>query len=145
MVHLDQNLHFLTFATADLDAARRFYVDGLDWQPLMDVAGEIIFFQIAPGLVLGFFDAQKFAEDLGHDAAPAISGATVAHNVDSPDDVRALTDTMVALGATVLKAPEPGKFGGIFHALLRDPNGLVWEIAHNPGWRVDADGTVVFG
>jgi catechol 2,3-dioxygenase-like lactoylglutathione lyase family enzyme len=144
-VKLDQQIHFLTFATGDLDAARRFYADGLGWQPLMDVAGEIIFFQIAPGLVLGFFDAGKFAEDLGQEVAPAISGTTVAHNVDSQDGVRDLTDTMVALGATVLKYPQPGAFGGIFHAHVQDPNGLIWEIAHNPGWHIEADGTVVFG
>jgi catechol 2,3-dioxygenase-like lactoylglutathione lyase family enzyme len=143
-MQLDQRIHFLTFATADLDAARRFYVDGLRWEPLMDVAGEIIFFQIAPGLVLGFFDAEKFAEDIGQDSIPAISGATVAHNVDSPDGVRAVVDAMAAAGATVLTAPQPGAFGGIFHAHVRDPNGLIWEIAHNPGWHIGPDGTVAF-
>ncbi|WP_354246467.1 hypothetical protein [Arthrobacter sp. UYEF20] len=26
-----------------------------------------------------------------------------------------------------------------------DPNGIVWEIAHNPGWRIDEDGELAFG
>ena len=142
-VQLEQQIHFLTFATADLDAARQFYVNGLAWEPLMDVEGEIIFFQIAPGLVLGFFDADKFAEDVGLADAPSISGATVAHNVDSQDGVGAVADAMVAAGGAVVKPPQPGAFGGIFHAQVRDPNGLIWEIAHNPGWHVEADGTVV--
>ena len=32
--------------------------------------------------------------------------------------------------------------GGIFHAAVRDPNKIVWEIAYNPGWHVLDDGTV---
>ena len=48
-------------------------------------------------------------------------------------------------GGTVRTAPRPGAFGGVFHAHVADPNGVVWEIAHNPGWRVDDDGTVHLG
>ena len=143
---MDQQVHFLTLATADLDAARRFYVEGLGWQPLLDVPGEIVFFQVAPGTVLAFFEAAKFAQDLGRGPArPAVSGLTLAHNVASRDAVTAVVDAMAAAGGTVLTAPEEGAFGGVFHALVADPNGVVWEVAHNPGWSVDADGTVRMG
>jgi hypothetical protein len=71
-----------------------------------------------------------------------VSGVTLAHNVADRDAVAALTDRMVAAGGTVLTAPEEGAFGGVFHALVRDPNGVVWEVAHNPGWSVGPDGTV---
>ena len=143
---MDQQVHFLTLATADLDAARRFYVEGLGWQPLLDVPGEIVFFQIAPGTVLDFFEAGKFAQDLGRGPArPEVSGLTLAHNVASRDAVTAVVDAMAAAGGTVLTAPEEGAFGGVFHALVADPNGIVWEVAHNPGWSVDADGTVRMG
>jgi len=30
-------------------------------------------------------------------------------------------------------------------AHVADPNGVIWEIAHNPNWRVDEDGTVSLG
>ncbi|MEZ5086354.1 MAG: VOC family protein [Tessaracoccus sp.] len=53
---MDQRLHFLTLATPDLDAARRFYRDGLGWTVFYDEPGEIVFFQIAPGLLLGLFE-----------------------------------------------------------------------------------------
>ncbi|MEX5716832.1 VOC family protein [Geodermatophilus maliterrae] len=143
---MQQQVHFLTLATADLDAARRFYVGGLGWSPLLDVPGEIVFFQVAPGTVLAFFEAAKFAQDLGTGPArPAVSGVTLAHNVADRDAVRALVDAMAAAGGTVLTAPEEGAFGGVFHALVTDPNGVVWEVAHNPGWSVDADGTVRLG
>ena len=143
---MKQNLHFITFATRDLDAAREFYATSLGWTPLLDVSGEIIFFQTAPGQVLGLFDAVKFDQDLATtDSRATVSGVTLAHNVDSPDEVRELVGAMAAAGGTVLKQPQPGDFGGIFHAHVEDPNGIVWEIAHNPGWSVAEDGTVSFG
>ncbi|MBH9834120.1 VOC family protein, partial [Clostridioides difficile] len=51
----------------------------------------------------------------------------------------------ISAGGTILKAPQPSQFGGVFHAHIQDPNGLIWEIAHNPGWRVDPDGSVHLG
>jgi catechol 2,3-dioxygenase-like lactoylglutathione lyase family enzyme len=140
-----QQVHFMTLATADLDAARRFYRDGLGWEPLEDVPGEIIFFQVAPGLVLGLFDAHKFDRDLGGGSGvTGVRGLTLSHNVANPEEVERTVETMTAAGATVLKQPQPGEFGGVFHAHVRDPNGVVWEIAHNPGWHVDGSQNVVF-
>ena len=143
---MEQQVHSAPLATAALDAARRFYVDGLGWRPLLDVPGEIVFFQVAPGTVLAFFEAAKFAQDLGRGPArPAVSGVTLAHNVADRDAVRALVEAMVAAGGAVLTPPEEGAFGGVFHALVADPNGVVWEVGHNPGWSVDPDGTVRLG
>lgn len=142
---MEQQVHFVTIAATDLDATSKFY-GALGWQPLLEVEGEIVFYQVAPGQVLGFFDAEKFNEDL---ALPGdhsrVSGVTMAHNVDSPDAVIALADAMAAAGGTMIKSPRPGQFGGVFHAHIQDPNGLIWEIAHNPGWRIAPDGTVSLG
>lgn len=142
---MEQQVHFVTIAATDLDATRHFY-GALGWQSLLDVEGEIVFYQAAPGQVLGFFQADKFNQDL---ALPGdhsrVCGVTVAHNVDSPDAVSALADAMANAGGIVLKAPQPGQFGGVFHAHVQDPNGLIWEIAHNPGWRIAPDGTVSLG
>jgi catechol 2,3-dioxygenase-like lactoylglutathione lyase family enzyme len=133
---------FLTFATADLDAARAFYRDGLGWEPMLDVPGEIVFFQVAHGLVLGLFDAVKFSQDLDRDGSIApISGVTLSHNVDSADAVRAVVETALAAGAQLVKEPQEAAFGG-FHAHVSDPNGIIWEIAYNPGWSVADDGSV---
>jgi catechol 2,3-dioxygenase-like lactoylglutathione lyase family enzyme len=141
---LDQSVHFITIATADLDAARAFYVDGLGWTPHLDVPGEIIFFQIAPGLMLGYFEAGKFAADTGlSPTALGIGGLTLAHNLDSPEAVDATVSRLASCGGTVTKQPQPSEFGGTYHAHVRDPNGLLWEIAYNPSWRIEADGSVV--
>lgn len=140
---MDQRVHFLTLATRDLDAARAFYRDGLGWTLLLDVPGEILFFQSAPGQVLGLFDAQKFTEDMGGDGGPvAVSGLTLSHNVDGPEEVNAVYDAALAAGASAIKHPQRADFGG-YHGHFADPNGVIWEICHNPGWSIDADGNVV--
>lgn len=140
---MDQRIHFFTLATPDLDAARAFYRDGLGWTTLLDVPGEIIFFQTAPGQVFGLFDAQKFTEDLGQTGGPAtVSGVTLAHNVDGPDEVDAIVQAAVDAGATIVKPPQKAAFGG-YHGHFADPNGVIWEICHNPGFSIDDDGNVV--
>jgi uncharacterized glyoxalase superfamily protein PhnB len=64
--------------------------------------------------------------------------------VGSPAEVDSTVRALVVAGATVLKSPQQGAFGGIYHAHVTDPNGLVWEIAHNPGWSIADDGKVSF-
>lgn len=141
---MQQNVHFTTISTRDLDATRDFYNRGAGWMPLLDVPGEIIFYQVAPGAVLGFFESEKFAQDAGLPAPADVSGITLAHNVSSREEVDAVVSQLAEHGGSVLKAPEDGAFGGVFHALVTDPNGLIWEIAHNPNWHVADDGSVSF-
>jgi len=141
-----QQVHFITVATADLAAARRFYRDGLGWRPTLDVPDEIIFFQIGPGLMLGLFDADAFGRDIDPAAAVVTrpGGFTLAHNVPTPDDVDRVLAEARAAGGTVLKPGQRAEFGG-YHGHFADPNGTVWEVACNPGWWVEPDGTVVLG
>jgi hypothetical protein len=140
---MDPKLHFITLATADLDASRAFYRDGLGWEPVADVPGEILFFQVGPGLVLGLFDADKFHEDIhSWPTSEGVTGVTLSHNVDSAHAVTSTLAKLEEAGATVLKPAQAGVFGGVFHGHVSDPNGVVWEIAHNPGWSIADDGRV---
>ncbi|MGY1745901.1 VOC family protein [Blastococcus sp. SYSU D00695] len=140
---MEPRLDLLTVAVPDLDVARRFYVDGLGWTPALDVPGEVLFVQVNAGLLLALFGAADLAADMGVPAGDVVVGGgfTLAHNVDGPDEVRRVVAAAEAAGARVVKPPQPAAFGG-FHAYLTDPSGIRWEVAHNPGWRVDADGTV---
>ncbi len=95
---MDTRVDFITLATGDLDAARRFYVDGLGWTPTLDVPGEIIFFQIGYGLMLGLFDAQAFAADLG-------GGGGAAEGVGATDSAAAGGGAAEGVGATTARRP----------------------------------------
>ena len=39
---MEQRVSFVTLAVTDLDRTRRFYVDGLGWEPELDVPGEVL-------------------------------------------------------------------------------------------------------
>ena len=136
-------LDLLTLAVPDLAAARRFYLDGLGWTPVLEVPGEIVFLQLNAGLLVGLFGAADLAADQGQDPSTVVPGAgfTLAHNVGSPEEVRAVLAQALAAGASVVQPPQPAAFGG-YHAYFADPAGLRWEVAHNPGWSVDPDGRV---
>jgi catechol 2,3-dioxygenase-like lactoylglutathione lyase family enzyme len=148
---MNQRVHFITVATGDLDAIRGFYLDGLGWSAVLDVPDEIIFFQVAPGVLLGFFHADKFRADAGAGAATgtpvatAPGGFNLSHNVESPAAVDGVMSAAADAGARIVKPAQRGAFGGIYHGMFADPNGMVWEVAHNPNWRIDDDGTVHLG
>ena len=79
------------------------------------------------------------ATDVGLNAA-----FTLSHNVGSEDEVREVMRAAESAGARVLKPAQTADFGG-FHGHFADPSGFVWEVAHNPGWSVQPDGTVMLG
>ncbi len=47
--------------------------------------------------------------------------------------------TVQAAGGRVLRAPGRAEWGG-WIAYFADPDGHVWEVAHNPGFPLDEDG-----
>lgn len=140
---MEQQLSLITLGVPDIDAARRFYLDGLGWTPVLDVAGQVTFIQVAPGVLMSLFDAAELAEDIGDGraAAPAVGNVTLAHNVGSEAEVDAVLAEAVAAGATLLKAAQRAAWGG-YHGYFADPAGTPWEVAFNPGLVVDDDGAV---
>jgi catechol 2,3-dioxygenase-like lactoylglutathione lyase family enzyme len=139
---MDQTLGLLTLGVPDLARARAFYVDGLGWQPTLDLP-EVVFLQVAPGVLLSLFAATELAADAGVPAAaPGLTTSmTLAHMVGSPDDVAAVITAAEAAGATVVKPAQRAFWGGT-HGYFADPAGFLWEVAHNPGLQVAEDGTV---
>ena len=140
---MEQRLSLITLGVPDLDEARRFYLEGLGWTPVLDVAGQVTFIQVAPGLLLSLFDAAQLAEDVGdgRPAAPTVGNVTLAHNVGSEAEVDAALEDAVRAGATLVKPAQRAAWGG-YHGYFADPAGTPWEVAFNPGLVVDDDGAV---
>jgi catechol 2,3-dioxygenase-like lactoylglutathione lyase family enzyme len=143
---MEPRVNFITLGTNDFAAARRFYVEGLGWRPTFEVPDEVVFIQVGPGLLLALWTADKLDADIGDgsrsNSAPA--PVSLAHNVASDEEVTAVIDRVRAAGGTILKEPRMSFFGGV-QAYFADPSGFRWEVAHNPGWSVAADGTVAIG
>ena len=62
---MDQRISFVTLAVADLDATRRFYVDGLGWEPALDVPGEVLMLKAGEHLVLSLWAVTGFEAEVG--------------------------------------------------------------------------------
>ena len=141
---MTQHLNLVTIGVADLARSREFYVTGLGWEVAFE-NDEVVFVHLGHGLLLGLFGAEDLAADAGTGALPAGSGAlSLAKNVRTDDEVDATVEVAVAAGATVVKPPQRAAFGG-YHAYIADPDGVLWEIAHNPGFTIDADGRPSIG
>ena len=140
---MEQRLSLITLGVPDLDEARRFYLDGLGWTPVLDIAGQVTFLQVAPGVLLSLFDAAELAEDIGDGraAATGVGNVTLAHNVGSEAEVDAVLEDAVRAGATLAKPAQRAAWGG-YHGYFADPAGTPWEVAFNPALVIDDDGAV---
>jgi catechol 2,3-dioxygenase-like lactoylglutathione lyase family enzyme len=143
---MGQAVSVITAGVADVDRARRFYLEGLGWKAALDLP-EIVFVQVNHGLLLALWGRAELVADLGLPPASATSTAepnsamTLSQNVGSPAEVDAVVAEFVSAGGTVVKPPQQAAFGG-YHGAVADLDGLIWEIAYNPGLTVADDGTV---
>jgi catechol 2,3-dioxygenase-like lactoylglutathione lyase family enzyme len=135
---MEQRVSVITLGVADLGRAIRFYTD-LGWRRTGDDA-DVAFFQ-AGGLVLALWSRASLAEDSAVSDNGGWGGVTLAHNVASPADVDAVIAEARAAGATIGREPAETFWGG-YSGVFIDPDGHPWEVAHNPGWQIQADGSV---
>ena len=112
----------------DLARARAFY-EALGWTGAQQPDDEVAFFQ-AGGMIFGLWTA------LGGHGAPGIE---LAHNVRSPAVVDAVLADAERAGATIVRRPARADWGG-YTGAFSDPDGYVWEVAHNPHWPLDDRG-----
>ncbi|MFN4057029.1 MAG: VOC family protein [Roseinatronobacter sp.] len=126
-----QRVTLITLGVVDLPRARAFYA-ALGWIPAQTAEGAV-FYQLQ-GQGLCPFGLDDPAQDQGRAGASLGTGAvTLAQNFHSPADVDAAFAQAIAAGATPLQLPEPVFWGG-YRGYYADPDGHVWEVAHNPFW-----------
>ncbi|MFN8518856.1 MAG: VOC family protein [Chloroflexota bacterium] len=113
------------------------------------VDGDVTFIA-TPGGVLALWGAADLAADAGAPGAPGASGASsaasgvfrgvaLAINVGSPAEVDAAIAVRVAAGGVVTRPAAATEWGG-YSGYVADPDGHLWEFAHNPFWPLDERG-----
>lgn len=133
---MQQRISLITLGVADLARATAFY-EALGWQNGAREPG-IAAFDLQ-GSVLGLYPKADLARDLGVPLAKGFSGQTLSYNVATREEVAPLLSAARAAGATVLKEPHEVFWGG-FIAYFADPDGHVWEVAHNPFSKLGPNG-----
>jgi catechol 2,3-dioxygenase-like lactoylglutathione lyase family enzyme len=134
-----KSITLITLGVADLERSRAFYA-ALGWEAAK-APGGVVFIQLA-GQVMALFGRDDLAADQGRPGATLGTGAiTLARNFASAAEVDAAFELALRAGATVIKRPEKVFWGG-YSSYFADPDGHVWELAWNPGWALNADGTL---
>lgn len=151
---MDHRFSLLTLGVRDVARAAEFY-EAVGFERRHDL-GAIVFLPTT-GPALALYGWDDLAADAGlppgpgpgpgpapgsFAEAPAFRGVTMAVNLDSPGDVDAMFDRWVAAGATGVREPVAKGWGG-YSGYVADPDGHLWEFAHNPStehMRITAEG-----
>lgn len=136
-----ERVSLVTLGCRDLARTRAFYA-ALGWREHSQSRESVAFFRI-PGGVLALFGLDDLAADQGRAAVSLGTGAmTLAQNFPSRAAVDAAYAAALDAGATGLKPPVSTFWGG-YSGYWADPEGHVWEVAHNPFWPLDDDGVPI--
>jgi uncharacterized protein len=136
---MEQRLSLVTLGVTDLERSRAFY-EGLGWKTGAAPSDDVVFFQ-SGGMIVALWGRDQLAEDSGVRDNGGWGGVTLAHNVRSPADVDAVIAEADAAGATIAR-PGAETFWGGYSGVFIDPDGHPWEVAHNPSWSIEEDGSV---
>lgn len=133
----------ITLGVDDLEAAVRFYRDGLGLKTEGVVGtefehGAVAFFDLQAGLKLALWPRMSIAHDAGIAlSGPAPTEFTIGHNVATREEVDEVMAQAGRAGARIVKSAHDTFWGG-YAGCFQDPDGHLWEVAWNPQWVVEA-------
>jgi predicted lactoylglutathione lyase len=129
----------VTLGVSDIARSTAFY-QGMGW-PLSpaSVEGVVSFFNTSGGL-LALYREDALADDAAQASgrAAGFRGVALAINLDSRADVDAAFEEIRRLRGRIVKPPTVADWGG-YSGYFADPDGHLWEVAHNPAWPTGAD------
>jgi catechol 2,3-dioxygenase-like lactoylglutathione lyase family enzyme len=131
----------LTLGVDDLEAAVRFYRDGLGLETEGIVGtefehGAVAFFTLEAGLKLALWPRTSLAHDAGVPiGARSAAELSIAHNVGSKGEVDAVMAQAERAGAAIVKPARDTNWGG-YAGYFEDLDSHLWEVAWNPAWKV---------
>ena len=129
---MKRRISVISLGVADLERARKFYADGLGFQPRPESSERAVFFELEWSW-LSLFTRDRLAGLAQVDqAGSGFQGFVLSHNVSSPEEVDAVLKLATDAGGSLAVPPEDGSFGRIGY--FADPDGFLWEVAYTPRW-----------
>jgi len=138
--HVPHVLSIVTFGVSDVQRSVGFY-RALGWRQADSSTAEIAWFDLG-GPWLGLFSAAALAADAGVDPSHGpFDRMTLALNVADPAAVDAALIDAAAAGGRLVKPGTRAEWGG-YSGYFADPDGHLWEVAHNPMFPILPDGSI---
>lgn len=137
---MEPRVSIVTLGVADLDRSVAFY-EAMGLTRNQAVTDGVAFFQMG-GIILGLWPRKELATDAGVDeAGSGFRGVALAYNTRSDEEVGAVLDAARSAGGRIVR--EAGRaFWGGWYGYFADPDGHLWEVAHNPAFPIADDGTI---
>lgn len=136
------NLSLVTLGVSDLARSVAFYRDGIHLPVANDWKAQGVAFVPCHGIVLALWPRAALAQDAHVPAAgEGFRGVALAHNARDRAEVDATMLEASLAGAKITKPAAETSWGG-YSGYFEDPDGHLWEVAHNPFWTLDAEGRV---
>ena len=127
---MNPRISMITLGVDNLEASIKFYQHGLGF-PKMESPPEVAFFTLN-GSWLGLFGREALAADAQVPAdGSGFNNFALAHNVNSEAEVDKTIQQALSAGAVLAKPAQKTSWGG-YSGYFKDPDGHLWEIAHNP-------------
>lgn len=132
-------LSLVTLGVSDLRRSIAFY-EALGLPPSPTAGNENVAFLDTGHVVIALYGRAALAEDAAvADVPTGFSAITLACNLPSEEAVEAMIAAALRFGGTAVK-PACRVFWGGFSGYFADPDGHLWEVAHNPDFPVDGAG-----
>lgn len=135
---MQPRISIVTLAVEDLDRSVRFYkAMGLERDGRFTEG--VAFFQMG-GLILALWPREELARDSGRPEVPG-GGFALAYNTRSEAEVAQVLEQAAQSGGRIVK-PAAKAFWVGMQGYFEDPDGHLWEVAHNEAFPIDAAGHI---
>ena len=139
---MKQRINILTLGVNDLKQSLQFYRDGLGWKTQGIIGteyenGAVVLFDLDNGMKLSLYERKNLAWDSNVKLqTESASEFSIGHFVNDDGEVDAIMEQAEKAGAKIIKSAQKTFWGG-YAGYFQDIDGHLWEIGHNPSWKVE--------
>ena len=138
---MKQQINILTVGVTDLKKSLKFYQDGLGWKTQGIIGtefenGEVVLFDLENGMKLSLYERKNLAWDSKLKLQPQSAiEFSIGYFVNNDEEVNVIMEQAKKAGAKIIK-PAQKTFWGGYAGYFQDLDGHLWEIGHNPAWKI---------
>lgn len=136
------HVSLITLGVEDLDLVSRFYEE-LGWRRSSASVPDVVTFLQGGNVALGLFGRASLAQEaqLSYDEVSGNGAVALAMNVPDEAQVDDALQAAQDAGGRVTRPAARAEWGG-YSGYFTDPEGNLWEVAHNPAFPLSETGMV---